>query len=284
MPAWDEAAIAGAVRRLRLAADPRRRRMGEGARLGAGAGASLEFHDHRAYAPGDDLRHLDWSAYARSGQLVIRRHRKEVSPRIEILLDASNSMAVDPAKMALATTLAALCATLATRDGGRPRLWSLTDSAQALGSDWRGGLRRLACAGAAGPACPAVPALGAGAERILISDGLCPEGPAAIVRRLGAEAGSLCLIQVLTRRELAPDALGAVRLVDVEGGEADLIADDRAVAAYRERLARLQAGWGAALSGRGAGLCTLAVEDGFEVAVRRLVRHGILLAAGGQLA
>lgn len=282
MPAWDEATIISAVRRLRLAADPRRRRLGEGARLGAGAGASLEFHDHRAYAPGDDLRHLDWSAYARSGQLVIRRHRKEVSPRIEILLDASASMAVDPAKLALACTLAALCATLAERDGGRPRLWGMTDRAHGLGSDWRGGLRRLVCAGAAGPACPGAPALAAGAERILISDGLCPEGPAAIVRRLGAEAGSLCLVQVLTKSELAPSPLGAVRLVDVEGGEADLIADQRAIATYRERLARLQAGWATALSGRGAGLCTLAVEDGFDAAVRHLVRHGVLLATGGR--
>lgn len=278
MPAWDEAAVIGSARRLRLAADPRRRRMGEGARLGAGAGASLEFHDHRAYAPGDDLRHLDWSAYARSGQLVIRRHRKEVSPRIEILLDASASMAVDAAKMALASTLAALCATLAERDGGRPRLWGLSDAARTLGTDWRGGLRRLGCAGAAGPACPT--ALAPGAERILISDGLCQDGPAAIVRRLGAEAGSLCLVQVLTRRELAPAPLGAVRLVDVEGGEADLIADEGAVATYRERLNRLQAGWTTALSGRGAGLCTVTVEDGFDNAVRRMVRHSMLIATG----
>lgn len=281
MPAWDEVAIAGVVRRLRLAADPRRRRMGEGARLGAGAGASLEFHDHRAYAPGDDLRHLDWSAYARSGQLVIRRHRKEVSPRIEVLFDASASMAVDPAKTALAATLAALCAGLAERDGGRPRLWGLTDTAQPLGPDWRNGLRRLECAGAAGLAGPAMAGLGAGAERIIISDGLCPDGPAAIVRRLGAEAGSVCLIQVLTRAELAPSLRGAVRLIDVEGGEADLIADEGARTGYHQRLARLQSGWAAALAGRGPGLCTLVVEDGFSAAVRRLVRHGILLAAGG---
>lgn len=284
MPAWDEASVARAARRLRLAADPRRRRMGEGARLGSGPGASLEFHDHRAYAPGDDLRHLDWSAYARSGQLVIRRHRKEVSPRIEIILDSSASMAVDPAKATLAAGLAALCATLAERDGGRPRLWAMGAAARQLSGDWRGLLRRLEPAGAPGLAGQPGPALGPGAERILISDGLCPDGPAPVVRRLGAEAGSLCLVQVLTRVELDPAELGAVRLVDVEGGEADLIADRRAVAGYRERLARLQAAWQAALGGRGAGLCTVAVEDGLDGAVRRLVRQGILIGTAGDRA
>ena len=37
-----------------------------GSTLGARAGSSLEFKDHRAYEPGDDLRHIDWSAYART--------------------------------------------------------------------------------------------------------------------------------------------------------------------------------------------------------------------------
>lgn len=282
MPAWDEAAVTTATRRLRLVADPRRRRLGEGVRLGAGPGASIEFHDHRPYSPGDDLRHLDWSAYARSEQLVIRRHRKEVSPRVEVVLDASASMAVTTAKAALAAALAALLAGLAERDGGRPRLWALAASARLLSPDWRPALRKLAAAGAAGLACQPTPQLAAGAERILVSDGLCPDGPAAVVRRLGGEAGSLCLVQVLTRQEMAPDARGAVRLVDVEGGEADLVADAAAVAGYRERLARLQAAWTAALSGRGAGLCTVAVEDGFDGAVRRLVRGGILVAQGGR--
>lgn len=278
MPAWDEAAVAATARRLRLVADPRRRRQGEGARLGAGPGASLEFHDHRPYSPGDDLRHLDWSAYARSGQLVIRRHRKEVSPRIEVLLDGSASMAVEPAKAALAAGLAALLATLAERDGGRPRVWALAAGPRLLSPDWRGGLRRLAADGAGGLACQPAPVLSAGAERIVVSDGLCPEGPAAIVRRLGGEAGSLALVQVLTREELAPAEHGAVRLVDVEGGEADLVADAATVAGYRERLGRLQAAWSAALTGRGPPPCTVAVEDGFDAAVRRLVRGGILVA------
>lgn len=282
MPEWDQIAVAAAAKRLRLVADPRRRRMGEGTRLGHGPGASLEFHDHRPYAPGDDLRHLDWSAYARSGQLMLRRHRKEVSPRVEVLLDCSASLAIDPAKARLATGLAALLCLLAERDGGRPRLWALGDGTRELDRGWRARLAAEACTGRAGLAAMPAPRLAAGGERVLVSDGLCPDGPAAIVRRLGAEAGSLALVQVLTRAELAPAALGAVRLVDVEGGEADLVADATAVAGYRERLARLQAAWQAALHGRGAGLITVAAEDGVDAAVQRLVRAGLLAATGAR--
>ncbi len=277
MPAWDEATITAAARRLRLAADPRQRRQGEGTRLGRGPGASLEFHDHRSYAPGDDLRHLDWSAYARSGQLMIRRQRKEVSPRLEVLLDLSASMAITPAKASLATALAALFASLAQRDGGRPRLWALADRALGLSADWRPRLRQLDCVGGN----LALPALVAGSERILISDGLHQQGAQPIVRVLGAEAGSLSLVQVLTRAELDPGEAGAVRLVDVEGGEADLVVDGAVLSGYRLRLARLQDGWRDALRGRGAGVVTITVEDGLEAAIRALVRSGLLSASTG---
>ncbi|MBY0228590.1 MAG: DUF58 domain-containing protein, partial [Gemmataceae bacterium] len=44
---------------------PRRAPGGQaGTALAQRAGSSLEFKDHRAYEPGDDLRHIDWNAYA----------------------------------------------------------------------------------------------------------------------------------------------------------------------------------------------------------------------------
>src|SRR6476646_437313 len=61
--------------------------------LGRGTGSSLEFQEYREYVPGDDIRHLDWGAYARSDTLMVRLFREEISPRTEILLDASRSMA-----------------------------------------------------------------------------------------------------------------------------------------------------------------------------------------------
>ena len=60
--------------------------------LGRGTGSSLEFQEYREYVPGDDIRHLDWGAYARSDMLMVRLFREEISPKTEILLDASRSM------------------------------------------------------------------------------------------------------------------------------------------------------------------------------------------------
>jgi len=55
----------GAAAGLRYAlAMPRRAAGTAGAVMGQRAGSSLEFRDYREYQPGDDLRHVDWSAYA----------------------------------------------------------------------------------------------------------------------------------------------------------------------------------------------------------------------------
>jgi uncharacterized protein (DUF58 family) len=78
--------------------------------------------------PGDDIRHVDWSAYARSDHLMVRLYREEISPRTDILLDASRSMRTGgAAKSRVARQLTALFALLSGKLGGRPAIWPLTD-------------------------------------------------------------------------------------------------------------------------------------------------------------
>lgn len=281
MPTWDETVVHAATKRVRLGVDARRRRLGAGSRLGAGPGASLEFHDHRSYVAGDDLRHLDWSVYARTEQLMLRRHRQEVSPRVEVVLDLSASMAASADKLRLATTIAALLATLAESDGTRPVVWCASDAIRRLPSDWRPALRSSACTGTIGLEARPAPLLGAGSERFLVSDGLCPGGGAPVVQSLGSGAGRIALVQVLSAWERSPDAIGAVRLEDLEGGAGDVVLDEATCAAYRERLARHQAGWQSALAGRGAGLVTCAVEDGFDRALTAMLQAGVLEPRSG---
>jgi uncharacterized protein (DUF58 family) len=55
-------------------------------------GFSQEFAEYRAYAPGDDLRHIDWNVYARTERAYLKRYRGETNTLLTILLDASNSM------------------------------------------------------------------------------------------------------------------------------------------------------------------------------------------------
>jgi uncharacterized protein (DUF58 family) len=54
---------------------------------------TLDFSNHRPYTPGDDLRHVDWTAYARHEELFVKLGEATQSVNIHILLDHSLSMA-----------------------------------------------------------------------------------------------------------------------------------------------------------------------------------------------
>ena len=43
---------------------------------GTGVGSSLDFQDHRSYMPGDDPRHINWQAYARTGNYSLKLYRE----------------------------------------------------------------------------------------------------------------------------------------------------------------------------------------------------------------
>jgi uncharacterized protein (DUF58 family) len=55
-------------------------------------GGGVEFSEHKEYAPGDDLRHLDWKAYARTDRYFVKRYEQEVHATLTLVLDASASM------------------------------------------------------------------------------------------------------------------------------------------------------------------------------------------------
>ncbi|MGH7529516.1 MAG: DUF58 domain-containing protein [Gemmatimonadales bacterium] len=56
-------------------------------------GFSVEFTEHRAYQPGDELRYLDWRILGRSDRLFVKQFEEETNLRAMILVDASRSMA-----------------------------------------------------------------------------------------------------------------------------------------------------------------------------------------------
>ena len=56
-------------------------------------GFSVEFTEHRAYQPGDELRYLDWRILARADRLFVKQLEEETNLRAMILVDASRSMA-----------------------------------------------------------------------------------------------------------------------------------------------------------------------------------------------
>ena len=110
-----------AARRVRL---PLRNRTwrGEGGNWqGAGVGSSIDFQDHRPYLPGDDPRYIDWQAYARTGHYSMKLYREEVSPRVDVALDVSESMFFDDAKRERSLELFFFCAESALQAGSSLR-------------------------------------------------------------------------------------------------------------------------------------------------------------------
>ena len=85
-------------------------------------GQSLDFAEHRQYAPGDDLRRLDWKVYARTERLYVKEFEAETNTNCTVLLDCSKSMAFTNhtlTKFDYAKYLSASLSFLARRQGDR---------------------------------------------------------------------------------------------------------------------------------------------------------------------
>lgn len=242
-----------------------------GEMLGRGTGSSIEFQEYREYLPGDDLRHVDWAAYARSDSLMVRLYREEISPRTEVVLDASRSMNLHQGvKSRLALQLTSLFSQLAGKLGGQPQIHFINsvhpplklglDSLERLTEipiDGQQSLAELLHEGGL--------ALKPQSVRIVISDFLFPFDPDQLIKRLAAQASTLWLIQILAAWESKPEVTGGRRLIDVESSEhADLLLSSRAIETYRQRLHRLQEGLLQASRRVHASFLTVIAEHGLE--------------------
>ncbi len=76
-------------------------------------GSSIEFAEHKEYAPGDDIRHIDWKAVARVGRYYIKRFEDETEMRTYLLLDTSASMGYRGRGVSKLTYGSTLCAAIA---------------------------------------------------------------------------------------------------------------------------------------------------------------------------
>jgi len=252
-----------------------------GIHLGQRAGASLEFKDHRDYQPGDDLRFIDWQAYARSDRLTVKLYREEVNPHLDLLLDGSASMALtDSAKPRAALGLAAAIITAANNAGYSHMVHLAGQGCHRLPQGdqppraWEG-IRfehTESLVEALGRMPPTVRPQGI---RILISDLLFMGDPVTTLEQIVYQASATYVVQVLAEADVDPPQRGNVRLVDSESGELqEVFVDAAAQKRYRDNLARHQDHWQRACTQVGAHMTTLVAE--------RLVRDwdlGELVAA-----
>jgi len=96
-------------------------------------GQSVEFAEHKEYAPGDDVRRIDWKAYGKFDKYYVKQFEQETNLRCTLLVDSSGSMGWKgaPGRLTKLEYAAALAASLA---------WLLVRQADAAGL--------LLCAGA----------------------------------------------------------------------------------------------------------------------------------------
>ena len=219
----------GAARRLRLPLRHRTWRGESGNWQGAGVGSSIDFQDHRPYLPGDDPRHIDWQAYARTGHYTMKLYREEVSPRVDVALDVSESMFFDDAKRQRVLELFFFCAESALRSGSSLRCHAV---GRADSVPWTPGapLREAEWTRLGGPPAsgdfttmdpPAPPALARvpwrqGSLRVLVSDLLFPGSPEGPLALLAAARGRGVVFAPYCRAEAEPELSGNVELTDCE--------------------------------------------------------------------
>jgi uncharacterized protein (DUF58 family) len=121
--------ILGALERIRM-----RTRSASGERpghtpvRGRSDPSGTEIERHTPYTPGDDLRRIDWSSYARLGELLTRRYVAEREVPVWIVVDASASMgpAGPGSKLDMAAAIAAIVATVSLAGGDRVYLGAVT--------------------------------------------------------------------------------------------------------------------------------------------------------------
>lgn len=115
-------ALRGAARQLQLRARDSARALLLGSHRGAHRGRGLEFEEVRPYAPGDDVRSIDWRVTARRGRVHTKLFREERERPVWLLVDLQPGMYFGSrlqTKSALAVRAAALLAWTATGGGDR---------------------------------------------------------------------------------------------------------------------------------------------------------------------
>jgi uncharacterized protein (DUF58 family) len=201
-------------------------------------GYSAEFSQYRHYRPGDDLKYVDWKAFARTDRVYTRQFRETTNLSALFVIDVSRSMGypatASDSKFTLARSIAAILGTLVLDQGDAAGVLAVHDRVQFVPP--RSGhhhlrvflaeLSRLAPEGTV----PIEQGLRQAATLmkrrglvVVISD--LYEDAAALpqLRRLSRMGHDVIVIHTLSREELSLDIGGAAELVDLETGRKLLV-------------------------------------------------------------
>ncbi|HEY8427635.1 MAG TPA: DUF58 domain-containing protein [Sandaracinaceae bacterium] len=243
-------AVRRVLDRMRLSVRPSTTAARQGGHRSPAKASGIEFADHRPYVSGDDVRHIDWKAFARHGQLVLRQFEEERDAFVHVLLDVTGSMSRGtPPKIEVARRLAASFAYVGMRQFDRARVLPFADDLEDLPLAVRGPHdlpeleRVLEETEAAGPTrfldC-AKKLAARGTTRglvVVITDLMAPEGWEEGFRFLGAMGHELRLVRVSCAEDERPAFTGELELRDAETDErVRLRVDEGVLERYRREV------------------------------------------------
>jgi uncharacterized protein (DUF58 family) len=289
---------AGFVRELevlRRRLEVRARSGGSGEHTARRRGGAAEFHEHRAYAPGDDLRRIDWAAYARTGEPVLKLFRAEEDVVARIVCDGSASLGhpgpaagAGPSKLEVMRKVAAAIAYMALAGSERAQILVAGEGLgqqtapvrgrAGLGSMLRA-LERMEARGGTDLA-KSIEAVIARSTRpgmlVVLSDFFDPGPVTRGLDRAAAAGHDVFLVQIVTPDEIAPDLEGDWSLEDAEtGAVVDVTMDADALEAYASRFAALCAGLRGWARRHRATYVLTRTDEPLADAVRRLITRSV---------
>lgn len=248
---------------------------------GRRAGSSVEYQDRKDFAPGDDLRHVDWRGYARSDRMTVKLYREEIMPRVDIVVDGSASMEVTAEKKQRRLELGYFFWLLARHIHGQTHCWLAgTGAIRPISNPLELARHSSTRFENPFPTMRGSQVSRPGGIRVFISDLLFPFEPAQLESTLG-RCDRLLVIQVLSAFEENPgEGLtgGAmVRLMNAEADEyLDVRLDSATVGHYRKRLTALQSDLSQRLQMRGGAFAAVRDDEPLDVVCRSLHRAGML--------
>ena len=244
----------GRLARLKLAVDKKSNAALLGSRKSVRKGSSAEFSDFREYMPGDDIRSIDWNAYARLDRLYIKEYMEEKESCVSIFLDLSKSMEYgEKKKSELCEELAAALSYIALMNMDHVVLYDLADvSRRHSASGGRAGYRDMtAWLERLEPGEPADilrSVQNAGRMQpglsIIMSDFLSEDFVeddsklAQVIKYLQFKKQKVVLLHIMAEEELEIDLSGTYYLIDSENTDSKLrvTMDAEAVNSYMEKL------------------------------------------------
>ncbi|HMO58670.1 MAG TPA: DUF58 domain-containing protein [Roseiflexaceae bacterium] len=225
------------------------------------------FSDHRPYSHGDDIRYIDWNAYAHQNEFFVKLGEVEQDINVHLLVDTSRSMAFgSPAKLRSAQQLAAALGylalthsdrlTLVPFGGGRQRAFGPTQGKGRVVEM----LRFIERMEADQPQSRIAATLRDYAQQherggllVLMSDLFAADNLVEGLQMLPPPRWQILVLHFLSPDELDPPLGGAADLQDSETGQTlELILDSETIAAYRQALRSWRERMIAACAQRGA--------------------------------